>query len=161
MKTKEYLTKPEYWNMFKGLKSPPKLKEKYKVEKINGKYKIKKIKTNDQQNPYIKMKKEITNKELLSWCFRCHREFEEMGEVLKWGKHYPACRVKHIDGTEELLAESMEIVEAICKECMVDVNSKNFDKVMHREDWQKQLDSLTPNIKYEERRIKNLYRTIT
>lgn len=54
MKTKEYLTKPEYWNMFKGLKSPPKLKEKYKVEKINGKYKIKKIKTNDQQNPYIK-----------------------------------------------------------------------------------------------------------
>jgi len=66
--------------------------------------------------------------ELLSWCFRCHRKFEEMGEVLKWGKHYPACRVKHIDGTEENLPESMEIIEAICKDCMVEVNRKKYDE---------------------------------
>ena len=84
------------------------------------------------------------NKELLSWCFRCHRKFEEMGEVLKWGKHYPACRVKHIDGTEENLPESMEIIEAICKECMVEVNRKRFDtrtsketvpSKMHEHEW--------------------------
>ena len=43
-------------------------------------------------------------------------------EVLKWGKHYPACRVKHIDGTEENLPESMEIIEAVCKNCMVEIN---------------------------------------
>ena len=71
-------------------------------------------------------------KELLSWCHRCHRKFEEMGEILKWGKHYPACRVKHIDGTEENLPESMEIVEAICKSCMVEVNSNKFETEMKR-----------------------------
>ena len=31
-------------------------------------------------------------------------------------------------GTEENLPESMEIIEAICKECMVEINSKKFDK---------------------------------
>jgi hypothetical protein len=66
-------------------------------------------------------------KELLSWCFRCHRQFEEFGEVLKFGKIYPACRVKYIDGTEKYLPEQKEIVEALCKNCMIEVNSKKFD----------------------------------
>ena len=72
-------------------------------------------------------------KELLSWCFRCHRKFEEIGEVLKWGKHYPACRVRHVDGTEEILPESMEIVEAVCKDCMVEINRKKFDENLQNE----------------------------
>lgn len=74
------------------------------------------------------MNQDMKKEELLSWCFRCHRKFQEMGEVLKWGKHYPTCRLKHIDGTEENLPESVEIVEAICKECMVEVNRKKFDE---------------------------------
>ncbi len=65
--------------------------------------------------------------ELLYFCVRCHRKFEEFGEILKWGKHYPAMRVKHVDGTEEILPETLEIVEALCKKCMVEVNSKKFD----------------------------------
>lgn len=31
-------------------------------------------------------------------------------------------------GTEENLPESMEIIEAICKECMVEINSSKFDR---------------------------------
>jgi len=69
------------------------------------------------------------DKKILRYCVRCHREFEEMGEVLKWGKYYPACQIKHIDGREEFHPDTWEIVEALCKDCMVEVNSKKFDQL--------------------------------
>lgn len=66
-------------------------------------------------------------KQILSFCARCHRKFQPLGEVLEWGKKYPEMRVKHINGEEEFMPETVEIRKAICEECMVEFNKKKFD----------------------------------
>ena len=68
------------------------------------------------------------SEEKLSFCSRCHKRFEEMGEVLEWGKFYPASQVKHLDGRKEFIPDTWEIRKALCKSCMAEVNSKKFDK---------------------------------
>jgi hypothetical protein len=66
-------------------------------------------------------------KPMLSFCARCHRKFVPLGEVLVWGKKYPEMRVRFISGKEETLPETVEIVKALCEECMVEYNKKKFD----------------------------------
>lgn len=67
-------------------------------------------------------------KPILSWCSRCHMKFVPLGEVLVWGKLYPAMEVKKPNGQIEFLPETVEIVKALCEKCMIEFNSKKFDK---------------------------------
>ena len=65
--------------------------------------------------------------EILYFCSRCHLKFQVMGEVLEWGKTYPAYTIKSKDGTIENRPENREIKKALCKTCMIEVGKSNFD----------------------------------
>lgn len=69
-------------------------------------------------------------KEILSFCTRCHLRFQEMGEVLEYGKFYPGGWVRRDTGEQETRPDTWEIKKALCKKCMVEVNSKIFDEVL-------------------------------